>query len=250
MEAQFARLGIEAERVEAVTPADLTADQRERFLAHGSYNRLQPTELCCNLSHAAALDRFLASGATMGALFEDDAVLADGLADLLRDMDAQGPLADVLRLETFASPVQLSHQPTSVFGDYQLHTIHGWVWGTAAYVVTRQAAIAFKASNVLEQTIADRALFRRFPDRVRGITCRQLVPALAIQSDRLRGEDRSGSDLEVERQCARNADSARSVPLSHRLRRFWDDEIGVGLPATVDRLRGRSAKQIVPFAQS
>lgn len=132
-------------------------------------------------------------------------------------------------------------------GDYALHTMHGWIWGSAAYVMTRQAAAVFHDSKAVRQIIIDRALFRRFPNSNRSFSCLQLMPALAIQQDRLEGMTRTGSDLERERQQARAPGRPQHIPLVHRLRQFWDNEIGVALPATIDRLRGRSAKQNIAF---
>lgn len=248
MEEQFVRLGLEFERIEAVTPDALTQQQRQRHLAPGLYHRLQPTELCCNLGHRAALDRFVTSEQAFGVILEDDAVLSSLLPELLQRIDTEGMPAGILRLETYAGPVQLSRRPVAHLGAFGLHTILGWVWGSAAYVVSRPAAIALLASPALDQTIVDRATWRRFPDTT-GQRVLHLVPALAIQRDRLEGTGKAGSDLEAERALALGDARYSPVPLAHRLRRFRDDELGVALPALLSRWRGRSQRTVVPFAQ-
>ncbi|WP_108398760.1 glycosyltransferase family 25 protein [Devosia submarina] len=247
MEAQFSRLGIRAQRVEAIRPADLSNSDRAQYLADGLYHKLLPTELCCNLSHLAAIDSFLATNQPFAAFFEDDAVLSGRLSTLLAAIDARGLPCDVIRLETFGSRAQFSVRPVSHLEGYGLHSMHGWIWGSAAYVMSRAAAIKFRDSPAIRQIVIDRALFRRFPDSVPSISCLQLMPALAIQEDRLTGARRTGSDLEGERQQASASRKQQRPPFAHRLRRFWDNEIGVALPATIDRLRGHSAKQTIPF---
>lgn len=247
MEAQFSRLGIEATRIEAIRPDDLTPSDHARYLAEGLYHRLLPTELCCNFSHLAAIESFLATGELVGAFFEDDAVLSNRLSALLDAVDQEGLPCDILRLETFGSRAQFSIEPVSQFNGYGLHTMHGWIWGSAAYLMTRATALKFREHPSIRQTIIDRALFRRFPDSAPFVSCLQLAPALAVQEDRRAGIERVGSDIERERQSARPPGQRQEASSWHRLRQFWDNEIRVALPATIDRLRGHSAKQTIAF---
>src|SRR5690242_19024849 len=83
MEAQLAKLGLEATRIEAVTP--------ETFLASAvtaSRGRLTPVALSCSLSHVKAAEALLASGDPCALILEDDAILSTRLPEFLAALDA------------------------------------------------------------------------------------------------------------------------------------------------------------------
>ncbi|MDR3472461.1 MAG: glycosyltransferase family 25 protein [Devosia sp.] len=57
LEQQLAALGLTATRVEAVTPADISPEDRRRYCDPKRHFWLTEAELACNLSHIAALQR-------------------------------------------------------------------------------------------------------------------------------------------------------------------------------------------------
>lgn len=247
MDERFAALGLNPIRIEATTPADLSRDQLDRFCAPHHFEPMVPVELCCNLSHQRAMQLFLASGAPHAAIFEDDVFLGPALPSLLEEIDQHGLPCDLLRLETFAERNQISTRPKAQFSGFALHTMQGWHWGAAGYVINRRAAQLYLASDPLKRTIIDNIIWREFPDQ-KPVTTRQLYPALVIQEDRYFQTSRIGSDLEAQR-AERWASKAKK-PLSHKLRRFWRYEVKVALPALIHRTLKLSHRTIVPFAGS
>jgi glycosyl transferase family 25 len=247
MEQRFAALELSPIRIEATTPADLTQNQLNTFCAPHHFEPMVPVELCCNLSHQRAMKLFLASGAPHAAIFEDDIFLGPALPQLLAEIDQQGLPCDLLRLETFAERNQISVKPKTNFAGFALHSMQGWHWGAAGYVINRRAAEIYLASNTLSRTIIDNVIWREYPDQ-KPIKTRQLYPALIVQEDRFYQTARIGSDLEAQR--AERSASAGKKPLSHELRRFWRYEVKVALPALIHRTLKLSHRTTVPFAGS
>lgn len=81
---QATRLGLDVQFITAVSGRDLPPDVPEydgkgRSKTH--HIHLTPNEIACTLSHIKALRAFLASGAEYAVVMEDDAVMADNLAE-------------------------------------------------------------------------------------------------------------------------------------------------------------------------
>jgi glycosyl transferase family 25 len=247
MELRFGALELSPIRIEATTPADLTQDQLDTFCAPHHFEPMVPVELCCNLSHRAAMEAFLATDAPHAAIFEDDVIIAPQLPDLLDHIDRVGLPCNLLRLETFNERCQFSIKPKAHYADFALHSMQGWHWGAAGYVINRRAAELYLASNVLNRTIIDNVIWREFPDSS-PVTTRQLIPALVIQEDRYYQTARLGSDLEAQRAERAATEHLESFP--YRARRFWRYEVKVALPAFIHRTLKLSHRTTVPFAGS
>lgn len=240
IEAQLQHLGLEAERVNAELFEDLPASLRARH-----DGRLGQREFSTTANHLAAYRRFLATDEPCALVLEDDVLLSTALPAFLAALKENHPGIDLLRLETFGNPQQLSRRAKETIAGYDLHTIHGWAWGAAAYVVSRPAAQRLVDSERSLQGIIDRVLYR--PNRMLAgpLTRRQLVPALAIQQDRVPGAVWGGdSDLKATRTAML---AAPRPPLRRRIADFMENELRIGLPSTIHRLLGRSAKRDVPF---
>ena len=200
MVARLAALGIESERVEALTPADVTDAQRARYCDPTAYRWQTEGELACSLSHLAAMKAFLDTQAQFAAIFEDDAILSPRLSEFLDAFEQQPPALDLLRLETDNSRLRLSPQPAhrlNGFGLYRLYVAGG---GAAAYVISRRGAERALASDALLANLTDQALFNPNSALSKSLVVRQLVPALAVQEDRVVTPERQNrlvtSDLE------------------------------------------------------
>ena len=107
MEARFAALGIEHMRIAALTPADVTEDQRQRYCNPLAYRWQTEGELACSLSHIAAMRAFLATPAPFAVILEDDTILSPALKPFLDRFEQQPPNVDVLRIETDNSRLRL-----------------------------------------------------------------------------------------------------------------------------------------------
>jgi glycosyl transferase, family 25 len=140
MESQFASLGIDAERIEAVTrdqvPAHLLAEAR---LPNGKY-RIGPSEMACSLSHFETWKRAFASGATACLVFEDDAVISKALPDLVAALgDTLPPGIDVLKLEKMNQTVRVGSRPVSV-GAFEARRLMTTNYGMCGYIISREVA--------------------------------------------------------------------------------------------------------------
>ena len=86
MSGRLAEAGIAFERVAAVDGMALTEAQfRQQTRENRYYKPLRRGEVGCQLSHLEALRRFVACGRGYAVILEDDAILADGFALLLRE---------------------------------------------------------------------------------------------------------------------------------------------------------------------
>ena len=199
MEEQFARLGLAASRIEAVTPADLEPEDIERWCNPRRVLWLTPGELCCSVSHLRALEAFLASGDAWAAIFEDDAVLSTRLPAFLDAFDTAPPAADLVRIETALRHLTLQSGGEPV-GGMRLARYVGWEPGGAGYLVSRQAAAAITASNEMRRRPVDRALFHWSSPLFRRLAVRQTDRGLCIQARSHAGATELHSDLTDRRQ--------------------------------------------------
>lgn len=201
MQARFAALGIAHVRIKALTPADVSEQQRERYCNPRAYRWQSEGELACSLSHVAALKVFLGTDDPFAAIFEDDAILSPSLPGLLEAFERQPPALDVLRLETDNSRMRLAPEPAGSLGEFSLQRLYDAGGGAAAYIVSRRAAERIIAGEEILANLTDQALFNPRAPLSRDLTVRQLVPALAMQEDRVISPEKidrlQTSDLEA-----------------------------------------------------
>lgn len=228
MEARFAALGIDAERVEALTPAAVTDAQRARYCDPAAYRWQTEGELACSLSHCEAMRRFLATDAPFAAIFEDDAILSPSLAALLAEVDRAAPAVDLIRLETDNSRLRLPPRADGVLAGYSLFRLHSAGGGAAGYIASRRAAQRILAGEEILGDLTDQALFNPDARLPKALVMRQLDPALVVQEDRAAEADgsRAGSDLEPLRRH-RGATDGRNFwqRTRHNIRDFWQRDI-------------------------
>jgi glycosyl transferase family 25 len=246
MEAQFSRLGIQAQRVEAFLASNLPPELVAHHAKLGAHSRLSSSEFSVGVSHRQACHQFLNSGDHHALILEDDAVLAPRLPGFLEAFRRDPQEIDLLRLETFNSPSQILTRPDATLGGFALHTMHGWAWGSAAYIISRVAAQAVVNNPRALDNIIDRVLYRPHRTVLGSIKRRQLVPALAIQADRVAGAIwGADSDLVAGRT---EGLSAPKPSLAKAIAKFIDSEISIALPSALHRMAGLSQKRIIPFA--
>src|SRR3569833_23496 len=89
MEEQFARLGLKATRVRAITPTELTREQLDRHCNPSRGPWLEPGALCCSLSHLEVVRRVAGGSGSPALVLEDDVVISRTLPAFL---DAFGRL--------------------------------------------------------------------------------------------------------------------------------------------------------------
>lgn len=250
MEARLSGLGLEHERVEALTPADITPEQRDRYCDPAAHAWQSEGELACSLSHLAAMRQFLATPALYAAIFEDDAILAPSLPALLVQFEQAAPQIDILRLETTNTHMRLLPRGDAEIGEFALHRLFSTGGAAAGYVISRKGAKRVLAGEEVLFDLTDQALFNPYGPIARDLAVRQLVPALVIQEDRLgRRADRiATSDLEGTRRHRDLIDRANFWRRTHyNFPDFVARDIVLPLRNVWLRLTRGAAKRDVPF---
>lgn len=103
MEGAFARLGVPAERIDAVFWKELPPEQQQALYSPALNARqfhlpLIAGEMGCYASHIQAWRRLLASQATCAVVLEDDVQLHDTFVEAVRDIAALPPGWDMVKL--------------------------------------------------------------------------------------------------------------------------------------------------------
>lgn len=245
MEHQFEQLGIAAERVEAVRMDEVPA---ELVAWHGTTHslwRLAAGDLACGLSHQRSWSRLLESGAPAALVLEDDVRIASPVLDFL-DPELPGRLgADLLKLETFQSPVKLGSSSQRV-GTTDLRELCSSQMGGAAYILTRDAARRSLASPLRNQMGIDRFLFGRGGYHLLRGRVLQAIPSPCIQIDKLDAADRVGESNIAGTRTRAPARPARDLPAVLGL--HLDHVARLARLARRDLAALRGPRVVIPFA--
>lgn len=245
MERQFQQLGIAAERIEAVRMDEVPRGLVEWHATTHSLWRLAEGDLACGLSHQRSWKRLLANGAPAALVLEDDVQLAAPVLDFLSPELTEQLQADLLKLETFQSPVKLGSAVQQV-GSTTLRELCSSQMGGAAYILTRDVARRSLGSPLRNQMGIDRFLFGRGGYHLLRSRVLQATPSPCIQIDKLDTADRVGeSNIAMTRKPstarpARDLTAVLGLHLDHvaRLARLAGRDLAA--------LRG--ARVVVPFA--
>jgi len=181
MEGQLQALGLSAERIEAVTPADLTREQIDRYCDASRGAFLMPLELCCGLSHLRALRSVLVSGADRAIILEDDAVLSSRLPAFLQDFEQLSLACDLLRLETTFERTRLLASQMPACGGIAIQIPYSWASGSGAYLISRRGAQLAVASEELLRKPADRAMCNPYEPIPRRLVVVEAVAKRGVQ---------------------------------------------------------------------
>ncbi|OEO28932.1 hypothetical protein VW23_027750 [Devosia insulae DS-56] len=247
MERQFAEFGITAERIEAVRMDEVPRDLLEWHKTTHSLWRMAEGDLACGFSHQRCWQRLLESGAAAALVLEDDVQLAASVLDFLDPELAERLGADLLKLETFHSPVKLGSVSQHV-GTTELRELCSSQMGGAAYILTRDAARHSLGSVLRNQMGIDRFLFGRGGYHLLRSRVLQAIPSPCIQIDKLDAASRIGeSNIAVTRtrsaaRPARDLTAVLGLQLDHvgRLARLAGRDFAA--------LRG--PRVVIPFASA
>jgi glycosyl transferase, family 25 len=175
MEEQFVRLGIAAERIEAVTSVEVEEAKRgvDRDTLFGA-------ELACALSHQRAWRLMLERGQAAALILEDDVILGASVKSVLSSRLVEELAAGVLRIERSPRNVALG-RTRGVIGRFAARTLLSTDYGSAAYVISDWLARRALLDRRIDRMSIDGYLFMRgspiFPSR----HILQLDPAPAQQ---------------------------------------------------------------------
>lgn len=220
MDEQFQRLGIVAERVDAVTAADVA---EARMLPHTDPSNpwaMTRVEVACLMSHEATWRRMLNAGHAFALILEDDVVMGDGLTAFLDPAFSADLDADLVKLETMYERVRLGRAVRTVAGRFGVHQLLASHMGAAAYIISAGMAGQALADPRLPAMSVDRYLFSRGGPIIPSRGLYQVDPAPAVQLEYYRGDKSASaedSDLKLDRDSHR---AAVPHPLGYRWRDF------------------------------
>lgn len=196
MEKQFSSLGISAERVSAVTPNDLNADEIDTYCNAERPPSFAPVELACSKSHLRAWEAFLMTDAEYAVILEDDAVLSKRFPAFLNEFQDLG--VDIIRIESSERPHLTSPLLNITIAGIGFRSFRSTGWGTAGYAISRQAAQKLQHDPHLYDQPFDLTLFCPLEKPASSLKLLQADPALCVQMhlyEPLSGLETARSDI-------------------------------------------------------
>lgn len=173
-ERQLARIGLAAERVSAVTPADTPPE----FTAAAA-GRMSPNELACGMSHRKIWQIMVERKLPGALIMEDDALLSTALPAALATPGLAAS-CDALQFESHPSNALLGRGRPLADG-VSMHRLMSSSLGTCAYYITGAFAEKMLARSDFSRQAVDRLLFGRGGGTIYTSQIFQTVPALAVQ---------------------------------------------------------------------
>jgi len=112
------------------------------FQTGGPLGEIPRGDKCCSLSHRAAWEKLVASGAAYAAILEDDVVLRPGARFALGDAGWIPPSIDLIKLEHYGPAGQsvLLSDMADVGSGFRIGRMRSRHTGAAAYILSRRAA--------------------------------------------------------------------------------------------------------------
>jgi len=160
MEGQFRKLGLVGTRIEAVTPADISADDIDRYCNPERSSFLRKNELACTLSHERCWQTMLDMGAEHCLVFEDDVRLASALPGFLAEVGKVD--AELVRIDALGGTIRVYPPHATVAGSISLRRFRSTPIGAAGYVISASAAWKLLGSPALRLRPVDLVLYDPF----------------------------------------------------------------------------------------
>jgi len=186
MEIQAKKLGLALTRLDAVDARNAEASSVDRwFQAGGPLGEIPRGDKCCSLSHRAAWQRLMASGAEYAAVLEDDVVLQEGAAFALGNSAWIPDGIDLIKLEHYGPSGQsvLLSDFRDLGGGFRLARMRSRHTGAAAYILSRHAAEQLLAIPRFDLPV-DHLLFNPNNSKIFArLKPWQLLPIVARQQD-------------------------------------------------------------------
>lgn len=187
MEEQFARLGLSATRIEAVTPADIPAEDLAAYCDTTKPAYRRPNQLACSRSHERAWRAMLEAGQTRAVVLEDDALLSGSLPAFLADLDDVA--FDLLRFERSSRKIRVLRALREVGPGIALRPFRSTLSGRSGYIIGERAARRMLDNPSVHALGGDRALYDG--GKSQGLVRYHTDPALCIQYGNIDAEKRA-----------------------------------------------------------
>ncbi|SUU36378.1 glycosyl transferase family protein [Actinobacillus seminis] len=182
----------------------------DQLIPNLNQTALTKGEKGCFMSHLLLWKKCVDEQLPYICIFEDDVVLSDNAADFLKKDDWLKERFDfkdffVLKLETFLMKIRLENVPISSFQGERFERLKSTHYGTAAYIISRQAAKTLLETvhqlSIDDLLPIDHILFNKF---LNDYTVYQINPAIVIQELQLNQQNALfSSQIEEERSLER-----------------------------------------------
>jgi glycosyl transferase, family 25 len=179
MEAQLAALGLAGTRIEAATPADLTAEEVALYCDGHQPRYLRRKELACTRSHERAWQAMLDAGEGRALILEDDAELSPHLPAFLAEIDCFD--TDIVRLEATGPRIRVFPPKAASNSGIDLRPFRSTPVGAAGYILKAAAAKHLLGHPAFRQRQTDLVLYDPFEEPGASLTRLQTVPGLVQQ---------------------------------------------------------------------
>lgn len=189
MEEQFARLGLEATRIEAVTPADIPTEDIAAYCDTTKPNYLRPNQLACSMSHETAWRAMLDAGQARAVVMEDDALLSTSLPGFLADL---GDLEfDLVRFERSSRKIRVLPAVQKVGPGIELRPFRSTLSGASGYIISAHAARKMLGHPAMRVLANDIVLYNCMEEPANGLVRYHTDPALCIQYHNVSADGRA-----------------------------------------------------------
>lgn len=180
MERLGRQFGIAWTRVTAVDKNDPAIIARAEKMPLSFYGAvIGPGAVACFESHRKIWREIVSSDATYAAIFEDDVHFSDGLKPFLSSTDWIPADSDLVRLETRLKRAKLGRPAERHFGR-RVARLLSTQMGTAAYVISKQAAARLLDLSEGFRDPVDEFLFSEGSPHFAQLTVYQVIPAPCI----------------------------------------------------------------------
>jgi glycosyl transferase family 25 len=181
-------VGAPFERIAAVDGRELDPIPAEKVF-NGRY-ALTRSELACVLSHRKAWIRFMATADEYCLILEDDVHLGKDFGAIVRGgVGLEASAFDLIKIETWNDKIWVDRfDKATVGGQRTIARLHSAHFGSAAYVISRAGVEKFLPATEAATLKADDMLFGGHGRVPAGLRSYQMIPALAIQDELLRGK--------------------------------------------------------------
>lgn len=160
MEAQLQSLGLKGTRIEAVTPADISPGDADRYCNGENPTYLRKNELACTMSHERCWQTMLDMGAEHALVFEDDVKMSARLPAFLAEINSIG--AELIRIDALGSTIRVYPVHQALSCGIELRRFRSTTIGAAGYIISRSAAEKFLGHPEFRARAFDLVLYDPF----------------------------------------------------------------------------------------
>jgi len=179
MDDQLRALGLVGTRIEAVTPADISAEEANLYCNGENPNYLRKNELACTRSHELCWQTMLDMGAERALVFEDDVKISARLPELLNALDTID--AELIRIDALGSTIRVYPVDQTTARGIAIRRFRSTTAGSAGYIINRSAARKFLGHPQLRERAFDLVLYDPFEKPGSDVSRVLTEPALCQQ---------------------------------------------------------------------